>query len=321
MKSHLPVLPLTAGLVAALILGSAARACSVCGCSLSSDWAAQGYPMMPGFQLGLRYEYFDQTDLRAGTHSIDRGTIAFPADDEVQQCTLNRNTWLDLDYVLDRHWGLALQVPYHDRFHTTIDAGETDISTTDVSGLGDLRVLARWQQFTLSRSVGLQFGLKLPTGCTDQTFASGPTAGELVDRGLQLGTGTTDLLLGASWFGRPATAIGTFAQVSLQQPLAAHAGFLPSTSLNLSGGVRWLNSTRVTPQLQLNVRWETREHGDEADTPNSGGTLAYLSPGLTAELGTRATGFVFVQLPVYQRVNGLQLEPHSLFTLGVRLRL
>jgi len=30
---------------------------------------------------------------------------------------------------------------------------------------------------------------------------------------------------------------------------------------------------------------------------------------VTVELATHASAFVFVQLPVYQRVNGLQLEP------------
>jgi hypothetical protein len=112
--------------------------------------------------------------------------------------------------------------------------------------------------------------------------------------------------------------LGCFAQVTFQQPLAERAGFIPSTSVNVSTGVRWLNSTSFTPQLQLNLKSESREHGAEADTPNSGSTLAYLSPGLTAELGTGATGYVFVQLPVYQRVNGLQLEPKWLLSVGLR---
>ena len=104
----------------------------------------------------------------------------------------------------------------------------------------------------------------------------------------------------------------------LDQPLAARADFLPSASLNLSGGVRWLNSSRFTPQLQLNIKAENREHGAEADTANSSGTLAYLSPGVTVELATHASAFVFVQLPVYQRVNGLQLEPKWLLSVGLR---
>ena len=161
----------------------------------------------------------------------------------------------------------------------------------------------------------------MPTGRFDQNFVQGPQTGELLDRGLQLGTGTTDLIAGVSWFGQPAANLGTFAQLTLDQSLAARADFLPSNSLTLSGGVRWLNPSRFTPQLQLNVKWEGREHGAEADIANSGGTLAYLSPGITVELAIHTSAFLFVQLPVYQRVNGLQLEPKWLLSFGFRWKL
>ncbi len=299
-------------------LTRAAVACSVCNCSLSSDWAAQGYPTTPGLEAGVRFEYFNQTDLRSGTNRVDRATLTFPNDSEIQQRTLNRSTWLDLDYVLNSTWSVTASLPYHDRFHTTIVDGDTAISTSQASGLGDVRLLARYQSHrAASSSWSVLLGLKLPTGRFDQNFASGPQAGELLDRGLQLGTGTTDLLAGVSWFARPATTLGTFAQLVLDQPLAARADFLPSTSVTLSGGVRWLNSSRLTPQLQLNVKWEGREHGSEADTDNSGSTIVHLSPGVTAELGRNSAAFVFVQLPLYQRVNGLQLEPRWLLSFGL----
>lgn len=300
---------------------SPALGCSVCGCSLSSDWAAQGYTTTPGLDASVRFEYFEQSDLRSGTNSVNRTAYAFPNNQEIQQRTLNRNTWLELNYVADPPWTISVQLPYLDRFHTTIAAGDTAISTSDATGLGDIRVLGRYQNFGTTRSFGFQFGLKLPTGRFDQNFSSGPQAGGLLDRGLQLGTGTTDLLLGASWFTRPTTNLGCFTQITFQQPLAERADFIPSTSVTGSGGIRWLNASSFTPQLQLNVKCEGREHGAEADTPNSGGTLAYLSPGLTTDLGTGSTGYVFVQLPLYQRVNGLQLEPKWLLSIGLRWRL
>lgn len=317
-------LPRPAPLAAALLTlaGTApAFACSECGCSLSSDWAALGYTMLPGFEAGLRYEYYEQTDLRTGTGRVDRAALSLPNDDEIQQRTLNRNTWLDLNFVVSSAWALSVSVPYHDRFHTTIAEGDTAISTSHASGLGDVRLLGRYQKSSGARSLGLQFGLKLPTGRFDQNFAAGPQAGGLLDRGLQLGSGTTDMLAGISWFARPTTRVGCFAQIQLDQPLAARAGFFPSTSVTLSSGIRWLNPSRFTPQLQLNVKTEGREHGFEGDTANSGGTLAYLSPGLTAELADRASAFAFVQLPVYQRVNGLQLEPRWILSVGLRWKL
>ena len=315
----LPALTLTAFALTGGV--TSAPGCSVCDCSLSSDWNAQGDDQPPGFEVGLRFENFDQTELRSGTEHVDRAALTFPTDREVQQRTLNRNSWLDLKYAADSSWGFTVSVPYHDRFHTTIAEGDTAISTSRASGIGDLRVLARYQSSGSQQSFSLQFGLKLPTGRFDQSFADGPQAGEALDRGLQLGTGTTDLLAGASWFARPAGNVGCFVQAMLDQPLAARAGFLPSASVTFSGGVRWLNSSRCTPQLQLNLKTEVREHGAASDTANSGGTLAFLSPGLTAEVAAQDHAFVFLQLPVYQRVNGLQLEPRWLLSVGWRHQL
>lgn len=69
------------------------------------------------------------------------------------------------------------------------------------------------------------------------------------------------------------------------------------------------------------VRWDGHEHGINADIDNSGGTVAYVSPGVAADLNTQVNAFAFVQLPVSQRVNGLQLEPQWLLSVGFRFRL
>lgn len=305
-------------IVALAALASASQACSVCGCSLSADWASQDYGIMPGLQAGLRFEYFDQDNLRSGTCSVSRASVIFPNGREIQQDTLNRNTWLDLDYVESRHWGLTLQIPFHDRFHSTIAPGDTELSTSRASGLGDARIMGRYQAFGAASGFSFQLGLKLPTGRFDQNFATGPAAGTPLDRGLQLGTGTTDLLAGVSYFARPAPMIGGFAQVVLDQPLAYRAGFIPSASAGANVGIRYLNTTWLTPQAQLNLRCDGRERGANSDFDNSGGTMVYLSPGLTAEVGDKSSAFAFVQIPLYQRLNGLQLEPRWLLSLGLR---
>ena len=317
-KSLLILLPTLVTALAVVTGPVPCFACSVCGCSLSSDWAAQGYSMMPGLQADVRYEYDGQSQLRSGTGVVDRAALPVPNDQEIQQSTLNRDIWLDLDYVGGTSWGLTLQLPYYDRYHTTIAPGDLDVSTSQASGLGDVRMVGRVQEFGLRNSYGLQFGLKLPTGRFDQNFATGPQAGELLDRGLQLGTGTTDALIGASYFTRPSVSVGCFAQLMLDQPLNAREGYRPGTSLAFNSGVRFLTTGWLTPQLQLNVRWEGRETGVNSDHDNSGATVIDLSPGVTADLGKRIQGFAFVQLPVFQRVNGLQLEPRWLLSTGLR---
>ena len=120
---------MAAGLLAAGIPFAVANACSSCGCTLSSDWASQGYAASSGLRIDMRFDYFDQDELRAGTHSVSHDSIPIPSDREVQQSTLNRNYTLTMDYSPNANWGLNLQIPYFNRFHSTIAEGDTDIST------------------------------------------------------------------------------------------------------------------------------------------------------------------------------------------------
>ena len=311
-----PLLTLVGALAA---LPAASLGCSVCGCSLSADWAQQGGVEEQGFQSSVRYEYFEQDNLRSGLHSADTGAFTYPNANEIQQRTYNRSTWLGLDWDTGTPWAVSLQVPYVDRWHSTIADGDTDLSTSRASGIGDVRLTARYQLRKGNESSwSFQVGLKLPTGGFDQNFATGPEAGTFLDRGLQLGTGTTDLLAAVGYYARPMLNVGWFSQLQLQQPLASRDDFLPSTTVTWNNGVRWLNTSRFTPELQFNVRWDSHETNDQADYANSGDLVALLTPGLTADITHGISAFVYVQLPVYEKVNGLQLEPRFLFTSGLR---
>jgi hypothetical protein len=163
-------------------------------------------------------------------------------------------------------------------------------------------------------STGITFGLKLPTGETDDTFKDGSP----LDRGLQLGTGTTDLLLGGYHFGSINRDWDYFAQATFQIALNRHHNFRPGNGLNASAGVRYMGFETFIPQLQLNARMEKRESGSEADKPNSGAALLYLSPGVTVPINKSVQAFGFVQVPIYQHVNGYQLEPNVLLSAGLR---
>jgi len=307
-----------AGSMTLLMLPGDARACSSCGCTFNSDWSSQGYSVASGLRLDVREDYYDQNQLRSGTRSVARNSLEIPNEQEVQQRTLNRNTIAALDYSPSRLWGMRVEVPYFNRFHTTIAEGDDEISTAHSSSVGDIRLTARYQGFSPDLSWGVQAGLKLPTGATDGQFKSGPQIGEQLDRGLQPGTGTTDVLFGVYNFGNLGAHVGYYAQALVQQPMNTHEGFKPGTGLNLNVGLRYLHAGNVVPQLQLNVRIEGRETGTSADHDNSGATFAYLSPGVTVALSSHIQAFTFLQVPVYQRVNGLQLQPGRFFSMGMQ---
>lgn len=294
-----------------------ALACSACGCTLSSDWASQGLTANSGWRFDVRYDYFEQDELRSGTDKVPRSSISLPADEEIQQYTINRNVAFSLDYSPNKDWGVSVTLPWFDRPHATIAEGDTEISTSHDSGIGDLRVVARYSGFDAQRSTGLLFGIKLPTGHFTDTFDTGPQQGATVDRGLQLGSGTTDAIVGVYNFGALSQDWGYFGQALLQQPLDSREGFKPGTGVNLNLGLRYTAMATFEPQLQLNARVERREQGINADVGNSGATLVYLSPGITWNPTRRLSLYAFVQAPLYQRVNGLQLEATQFASLGL----
>jgi hypothetical protein len=299
------------------ITSPSAWACTSCGCTLDADWAGQGIGSVEGLGIDLRLDVSNQNDLRSGTHRIDARALPLPNDTEIQLKTSNQNATLSLDYGFDADWGASVQLPYLRRDHTTVAEGDLEPSTSHSSGLGDARILARYQGFSPEHDWGLQFGLKLPTGSTRVDFSGGPQAGEPLDRGLQPGTGSVDLLMEIYRFGRMHSFLDYFAQAVLQVPVNSKDDFKPGASANLTLGVRYAGPSSVVPHLQINVRAEGRESGAEADVANSGATLAYLSPGITWHASERLQFYAFAQVPVYQRVNGLQLEPRFSLSAGL----
>jgi hypothetical protein len=303
--------------IATTMAAPRAHACSACGCTLSSDWASQGLAATGGWRGDVRFDYFNQDQLRSGTDSVSRSSLAIPNEQEIQQYTINRNYALNLDYSPNKLWGVNFQLPWYDRAHATIAAGDTAISTSHDTGVGDLRIVGRYMGFGEQRSTGIEFGLKLPTGRFTSDFDTGPQQGEPLDRGLQLGTGTTDLLLGAYNFGALAPDWGYFAHALLSQPLDSREHFRPGTGVNFNLGVRYTANETFVPQLQINARFEKRESGANADVDNSGASLIYLSPGVNWTITRRFSAYAFVQVPLYQRVNGLQIEATQTASVGM----
>jgi hypothetical protein len=309
-----------AAAIAMALAAPSALACSSCGCTLSSDWLIQGADHK-GLTADLRFDYFDQDQLRSGTHAVDRSSITFPTEGEVQQQTINRNYNLFLDYAPEGDWGVSMQIPYFNRYHTTIAEGDEDLSASHSKSFGDVRVLGRFRGLSDDKSTGIQFGLKLPTGDIHENFISGPQEGEPLDRGLQPGTGTTDLLLGIYNFGAVNRDWDYFAEAIVQQPLNSRDDFKPGTGLNVSFGARYMSFENWRPQIQVNARVEGRESGANADVENSGATLVYLSPGVNVKIAPNTAAYAYVQVPIYQRVNGLQIEPRYSVSVGVRFAL
>lgn len=310
--------------LAAVLLGTAAPAyaCASCGCTLTADWLSQGLAAQPGTTLSLRYDFIPQTTLQSGTRKLDFGRIALPADREIERYTYNHSLTATLDHQFANDWGLDVQLPILTRPHETYDEGDTEGSFSDTRGIGDLRVVGRWQGLSTPGSVtGIEAGLVLPTGEFRQRFKSGPEQGEEVDRGLQPGTGTVQAVLGAYHLGAVTPELGYFVQVTGQKALDERDGYRPGSFVQASAALNLTHWRNITPQLQLSYRHTWRDSGPEADRPNSGGSQVNVAPGLSAKLSSKAVGFAYAELPLTNRVNGYQLVPKVKLSAGVLFHL
>lgn len=315
---------LHSGLASLLFVGltSNAQACASCGCTLTADWLSQGLAAQPGTTLSLRYDYVPQTTLRSGTHDIDRGAIPLPADREIERYTYNHSLTFTLDHQFANDWGLDLQLPVLTRPHATFGEDTTEPSYSRTHGVGDLRVIGRWQGLSKPGSVtGIEAGIVLPTGQFHQAFRSGPEQGTEVDRGLQPGTGTVQAVLGFYHLGALTPELGYFVQADAQTALDHRDSYKPGSFIQASAALNYTHWRNITPQLQLTFRATAKDSGANADRPNSGGEQVNLAPGLSAKLSSKAVGFSYVELPLYTRVNGYQLVPKAKLSVGVLFHL
>jgi len=305
------------------LLPHPASACASCGCTLSAD-AAMGYSATGGWRLSVEYDYLHQDELRSGT----RAAAGVPAGTELERETLSRYITTSVSYSPNAAWNIALFLPYVVRTHSTY--GEFDptqpssaLSSSRSSSLGDLRLIGSYQGFLPTNNLGVQLGVKLPSGRygTAVEFSGGPAAGAPLDASLQPGSGSTDLIVGAYYYQAISQDFDFFANGQFQSALRHHMDrpgndYRPGNATTVSSGLRYVRSTQWVPQLQVNLLHKSPDQGALADLQNTAGNVAYLSPGLTVTLPSRLQLFGFLQLPLYSNLYGYQLFPRYTLSVG-----
>ena len=206
--------------------------------------------------------------------------------------------WLNVgfSYNFNRDWGVMVRVPTTNRTLTTDQPGSPgEIQSFNSKDIGDIEIMGMYTGFFKDMSTGIIFGVKLPTG----TF----TAPGL-DRDTQIGTGSTDLLLGAFHRGLLTgdNAWQYFAQAMWRQPFLYQAapdpqGFFdgnagvvqtyhPGLQVDGAAGIlynNWyhvLGFDKITPLGQVIVSHRDNDTGTAADPYNCGFDRVMLSPGI-----------------------------------------
>lgn len=298
-----------------LSLSAAHASCGAAFCPINTQWNTQGVWTEPGWRADLRYEYVPQNQPRAGNDAISVGQISHHHD-EVK--TINRNLLASLDYGFANGWGITASLPVVDRNHIHIHNhhGAQLIEQWEFTEIGDVQLVGRYQfnNWNYPYVLGVYFGTKLPTGKFDVANGDGDRA----ERSLQPGTGTTDALFGAYIRKNfPQCNVSVFAQTLLQLPLNERDEYKPGKKISLDLGYRYDLTQHVSLMLQLNGQYKSRDSGMDAEPQDSGNRTVSLSPGVSFGLTKTTQLYGFVQKPVYQHVNGVQLTPDWSAVTGI----
>lgn len=291
-----------------------ARACA-CGCGVYEVGTDSMFPHDTGQMFFLENDFQDQN---RNWH----GAATAPAANNPDQDIRTDFVTAGLQGMFNRSWGLQLELPYIQRhFVTTGGATGDNLVTLNWSGLGDIRLQGFYTGLSDDLSTGFTFGVKLPSGSSTHEDAFGD-----IDRDTEIGSGSTDLLLGAFHRGNLTWAPHWvwFAQANLGLPVAIRDHYRPGAEGDAAIGMyfqaRPHGSNGLTPVLQLKLTDRASDRGANAASPAASGFRRLLAaPGLEFTAG-RFTGNAEVALPIYQHFVGNQLAASVLTKLGASYR-
>lgn len=187
------------------------------------------------------------------------------------------------------------------------------------SGLGDVALLGRYTFFkthTIDATTAVAgiLGVKFPTGKTDGKTNDGM---EFLDSHLQLGTGSTDYLVGLSLshaiqkFSLSANLLGIIATEGKAGNTKHQFGNMLNYDLTAKYRVYPDIFAPLGPQifLAMGINGEVRdkEKTEGVEDPNSGGNTTYLSPGLQVVFAPHWVVELSYQHAVYHNLYGTQL--------------
>ena len=284
----------------------------------------------PGWmRVGYQWEYIDQDEHRLGRRNASFGEVRGHHD---EASTINRLQRLSAAAGLTDRLSVEAQLPIISRSHAHIHhhQGKDLLERWSVTGVGDLALLARYAFWkptspawpTLSALLGGEF----PTG----THHAKNDDGDEAEPPIQPGSNSYDLILGASslqTFTAPtltghAARLPLFTSVQGQFNGSGNDDYRVGDTLTVNVGTSYPLTSWLGLTTQLNVLIKDRDGigqtGEEVQ--KTGGEFVYVSPGVEWRPTDQWRAFALVQLPIYQRVNSLQVVSDYNVLVGLEYR-
>jgi hypothetical protein len=232
---------------------------------------------------------------------------------------LIQTSWITagFQYFWNNKWGVEMIVPSANRIfiksNDDPNASPGSTITTKWWSIGDVRLNGYYTGFSPDMSTGINFGVKLPTGNWTEPN---------VDRDTQIGTGSTDIMLG--FFTRQRITLDQkwtwFAQSQLDAPVIISSGYRPGVEVDSATGVYYtgfrIGKIKIRPIAQAIISNRASDSGWSANPQNSGYQRILLSPGIEFDKHPFRV-YADAELPALNDVVGQQLISQCLVKVNV----
>ncbi len=279
-----------------------------CGCGVFEVGTASLFPQGAGGQVWMQWEYMNQY---INWHATQPASGFYNNDKYIRTNFVEAG----FQYMFNRSWGLMVEAPYWVRDYKGAYTGNNDnLQWHDNNSIGDIRMQAMYTGLSEDMSTGLLMGIKVPTGDWSYPYW---------DRDTQIGSGSTDLLMGAYKLGTFPTKIWSvpltyrdrpfhwYVQVNYDLPLWAQDSYTPGREVDGAvgafydfGDVGILNE--LAPMFTMLASDRTRDTGNNADPSDSGYTRFIAAPGGEIRVGP-VRFYADIEFPVFQNERGYQL--------------
>jgi hypothetical protein len=296
--------PLALALAATVVSGTA-LGCA-CGCGVFDVGTGAMFPDGSGGLMYAEADFMDQNRNWSGTSQA-------PADNNSDKEIKTQFYTVGAQYMFNRSWGIQVDLPYWNRNFTTVD-DSGNLASFQHGALGDIRIRGLYTGFSPDMSTGISFGVKLATG--DSTYAN-------FDPDTEIGSGSTDLLLGAYHLGKITDdgAWNYFVRGQWQEPVKSKDSYRPGNEvIGVAGAYYkgWTSAggTRVVPLLQLTAAYRGHDGGTMGHPEDSGYTRLVAAPGLEIDLSPVRV-FVEAGFAFHNNMSGNQLVAKQLYRINL----
>lgn len=218
---------------------------------------------------------------------------------------------LGLSYAPTKNWVFGAQLPLVRKELTNIN-----LATAEQTAIGDMvfsvkQFLYQDSPMQTHHTAGGLAGLRVPTGQEQSDDQGRP-----LDIDVQPGAGNWVPNLGG-WYGYYRFPYFGYFSSTLHYPVGeGYADFEEGNALLTTAMWQYAPNYSVAWQLGLDTRWSEKHRYNGVADEDSGGFIAYLSPGIVFTVAEDLLFYATIQEPVLDQLNG-DHEENTVYRFGL----